>query len=63
MEFINLYKKMKVTEHNVTNWNLTEEEINELIAVAREKVKEHKGEIKELVYGIILGKLIIMKND
>lgn len=54
---------MQVTEHNVTNWNLTEKEINELITVTREKVKEHKGEIKELVYGIILGKLIIMKND
>jgi len=56
-------KKMQVTEHNITDWNLNEEELNELIVIAREKVKESKGSTKELVYGLILGKLIIMKND
>ena len=56
-------KKMQVTEHNITDWNLTEEDINELIVITREKVKEHKGTTKELMYGLILGKLIIMKND
>ena len=55
---------MNVTEHNLTDWNLNEEELNALILLSKEKMKSC-GEDKmcELFYGMLTGKLIIMKND
>ena len=52
-----------ITEHNIAEWRLNEEEINDLIRMLKEKIKEC-GEDKrcELYYGLIAGKLIIMKN-
>ena len=51
---------MKVTEHNIAEWRLNEDEINELIKLTKEKIKEC-GEDKrcELYYGLIACKLII----
>lgn len=54
---------MKVTEHNITEWNLNEKELNALIALSKEKIKECNDDKHcELFYGLIAGKLIIMKN-
>jgi len=54
---------MKVTEHNVTDWRLNENEINDLIVMLKEKIKEcDNDKYCELYYGLIVGKLIIMKN-
>jgi len=55
---------MKVTEHNITNWKLSETELNELIRLTKEEMKKHLDDkATELFYGMIVGKLIIMKND
>ena len=54
---------MKVTEHNVTDWRLNENEINDLIVMLKQKIKECDDDKQcELYYGLIAGKLIIMKN-
>jgi len=54
---------MEVTEHNITDWNLNKEELNELIVLTKEKMKECDDKHCELFYGLIAGKLIIMKNS
>ena len=54
---------MKVTEHNVTKWRLVECEINELIRILREEIKKDSNKENQLFYGMILGKLIIMKSE
>lgn len=54
---------MKVTEHNLTDWNLREDELNALISLSKEKMKECDDEMCELFYGLIAGKLVIMKNE
>ena len=55
---------MKVTEHNITDWKLNESELNELIRLIKEEMKNHSdNKATELFYGMMLGKLIIMKND
>jgi len=62
----NLYrpmKKMQVTEHNITDWNLNEEELNALIVLSKDKMKSCDDKMCELFYGMLAGKLIIMKND
>jgi hypothetical protein len=57
-------KKMQVTEHNITDWNLNEEEINALISLSKEKMKScDDDKMCELFYGLLTGKLIIMKNN
>ena len=55
---------MQVTEHNLTDWNLNEEELNALIKLSKDKAIASREEDKmsELFYGLIAGKLIIMKN-
>ena len=57
---------MQVTEHNVVDWNLNEEELNALIKLSKEKAiscKQEEDRLDELFYGLIAGKLIIMKNE
>jgi len=55
---------MKVTEHNISNWKLEETEINELIRLTKERIQDCDGDKQcELFYGLITGKLIIMKNE
>lgn len=55
---------MEVTEHNITDWNLNQSEIKELIRITKNELKNNSDDkTKELFYGMILRKLIIMKND
>jgi hypothetical protein len=54
---------MKVTEHNLTDWNLNEEELNALIVLSKDKMKSCEDKMCELFYGLLTGKLIIMKNE
>ena len=56
-------KKMQVTEHNITDWDLNEEELNALISLSKEKMKSCEDKMSELFYGLLAGKLILMKND
>ena len=56
-------KTMKVTEHNITDWNLSEKELNALIILSKEKMKSCEDKVCEVFYGMLAGKLIIMKND
>lgn len=57
-------KMTKVTEHNLTEWKLNESELNELIRLTKEQLKNHSDDVvTQNFYGIMLGKLIIMKND
>lgn len=54
---------MKVTEHNIVDWELNESEFNELIRLTKSEMKNHTdNKVKEMFYGMILGKLLIMKN-
>jgi hypothetical protein len=54
---------MKVTEHNLTDWNLSEKELNTLISLSKEKMNSCEDKVCELFYGMLAGKLIIMKNE
>lgn len=55
---------MKVTEHNITDWKLNESELNELIRLTKTEIKKYSDDkATELFYGMIVGKLVIMKND
>jgi len=55
---------MQITEHNISNWELTDTEICELIRLAKLEMQKHpENKVSELFYGMIVGKLIIMKND
>lgn len=54
---------MKVTEHNLTDWNLNEQELNALITLSKEKMRDCKDKVCEVFYGMLAGKLIIMKNE
>ena len=55
---------MEVTEHNLTDWNLNEGELKSLIHLTKLEIKRCEGDsVTQTYYGIILGKLIIMKND
>lgn len=55
---------MKVTEHNLTDWNLTQDELKELIRLVKLEIKNYEHDTTtQTYYGIILGKLVIMKND
>ena len=55
---------MEVTEHNITDWNLNQSEIKELIRITKTELKNNSDDkTKKLFYGMILRKLIIMKND
>jgi Asp-tRNA(Asn)/Glu-tRNA(Gln) amidotransferase C subunit len=55
---------MKVTEHNITDWQLDEKEIESLIHLTKLEIKRCEGDsFTQTYYGIILGKLIILLND
>lgn len=53
---------MKVTEHNISEWRLIDVEIDELICMLKKEIKSNSLKERELFLGMILGKLIIMKN-
>ena len=55
---------MKVTEHNVTDWQLTQEEFADVIRLVKNEMKANADDkYKELYYGLITGKLLILKNE
>lgn len=55
---------MKVTEHNLTNWELTQEEFADVIRLVKKEMKANADDkYKELYYGLIAGKLLILKNE
>jgi hypothetical protein len=55
---------MKVTEHNLTDWNLSKEEIQSLIHLTKLEIKRCEGDsTTQTYYGIILGKLIIIREE
>lgn len=55
---------MKVTEHNIREWELTKDEIQELIRMVKLEIKAYEHDTTtQTYYGIILGKLIIMRNS
>lgn len=55
---------MEVTEHNLTNWELDKYDIEELICMTRREMNKNPTDrIHQTYYGILLGKLLIMKND
>jgi hypothetical protein len=55
---------MKVTEHNTTDWHLNKDEIQSLIHLTKLEIKRCEGDSStQTYYGMILGKLLIMRND
>lgn len=55
---------MQVTEHNLTDWKLNEKEVESLIHLTKLEIKRCEGDsVTQTYYGLILGKLLIMKND
>lgn len=55
---------MKVTEHNLTEWKLNTDEMSTLITLVKKEMKKHSNDkVTETFYGIMLGKLLIMKHD
>ena len=55
---------MKVTEHNITEWKLTDDEIQEIIRLIKLEMKEYQDTDKAtyMYYGMIVGKLVLMKS-
>jgi hypothetical protein len=55
---------VKVTEHNLTDWNLTKQEIQDLIRLIKLEIKSYEHDsTTQTYYGIILGKLVIMRQS
>ena len=55
---------MQVTEENITDWELHEKEIQSLIHLTKLEIKRCEGDsVTQTYYGVILGKLLIMRND
>ena len=55
---------MKVTEHNISEWQLNEGEIKQLIRLVKSEIKNYEHDsAAQTYYGLILGKLLIMKYD
>ena len=55
---------MNVTEHNLTNWELTQEEFADVIRLVKNEMRSNADDkYKELYYGLIAGKLLILKNE
>ena len=53
---------MQVTEENITEWELNEKEIKSLIHLTKLEIKRCEGDnLTQTYYGLILGKLLIMK--
>jgi len=53
----------EVTEHNIVEWELTDDEIQQLIRMVKLEIKAYEHDTTtQTYYGIILGKLVIMRN-
>ena len=53
---------MKVTEHNISNWELNDDELEALISLVREEMNDNGDKGIQMFYGMMLGKLLIMKG-
>lgn len=54
---------MNVTEHNISDWELNETEIDELVRLVKEEMEMHSDNKGiRMFYGMIVGKLIIMRS-
>ena len=53
---------MKVTEHNISNWELNDDELEALISLVREEMNDNGDKGIQMFYGMMLGKLFIMKG-
>ena len=53
---------MKVTEHNISNWELNDYELEALISLVREEMNYNGDKGIQMFYGMMLGKLLIMKG-
>lgn len=55
----------EVTEHNLTEWKLTKDEIEEIIQLIKLEMKEYQNTDKAtyMYYGMMVGKLILMKTE
>jgi len=51
---------MEVTEHNIRDHRLTNDEIDELIYLVKQEITDDMD--NQWYYGMIIGKLIIMKT-
>lgn len=55
---------MKVTEHNIQDTDLNLDDINLLIRLVKEDSKNYEGDRVKLLYcGVLIGKLICLRND
>ena len=55
---------MQVTEENLTDWKLNKQELQDLIRLVKLEIKNYEHDsTTQTYYGIILGKLLIMKFD
>jgi hypothetical protein len=55
---------MKVTEHNITDWELNTKEITNLIELVKKEINKYDdGDIIQTYYATILGKLLILRHD
>jgi len=48
---------MKVTEHNITEWKLTDVEISELIRLTKDQMKNADDKVSELFLWYDCGKI------
>ena len=55
---------MKVTEENLTDWKLNKQELLDLIRLVKLEIKNYEHDsTTQTYYGLILGKLLIMKFE
>ena len=55
---------MNVTEHNISDWELSNSEIEEIIRLTKLEMKKYPEDKEtQMFYGMIVGKLMIMKNN
>ena len=55
---------MQVTEENLTDWKLNKQELLDLIRLVKLEIKNYEHDsTTQTYYGIILGKLVIMKFE
>lgn len=55
---------MQVTEENLTDWKLNKQELQDLIRLVKLEIKNYEHDsTTQTYYGIILGKLVIMKFE
>lgn len=54
---------MKVTEHNISDTDLSLQDIDLLIQLVKKESKEQSDHSTLLYYGILIGKLVCLRHD